>query len=101
MQVATFKAAAATGGDTTPPTVAITAPPTGTVSGTVTLTANATDNVGVAGVQFLVDNNPLAAEDTTSPYSIIVEHHHCRQRHPHPDRARPRRRRQHRHLGAR
>ena len=36
----------------------------------MTITANATDNAGVAGVQFLVDNNPLAAEDTTSPYSV-------------------------------
>jgi hypothetical protein len=35
----------------------------------VTLSATATDNVAVAGVQFLVDNTPLAAEDTTSPYS--------------------------------
>ena len=40
------------------------------MSGTVTLTATASDNVGVAGVQFLLDNNPLGAEDTTSPYSI-------------------------------
>ena len=58
MQVATFRAAAAAGGDTIAPTVAITAP-TGaaTVSGTVTVTADAADNVGVAGVQFLVDNN--------------------------------------------
>jgi glucose/arabinose dehydrogenase/PKD repeat protein len=70
MQVAAFKAAAGNGGDTTPPTAVITAPPPGTVSGTVTLTATATDNVGVAGVQFRVDNNPLAAEDTTSPYSV-------------------------------
>ena len=60
MQVATFKAAGAPSGDTTPPTAAITAPaPNATVSGTVTLTATATDNVGVAGVQFLVDNNPV------------------------------------------
>ena len=70
MQVATFKAAAAAGGDTTAPTVAITAPTGRTVSGTVTITATATDNVGVAGVQFLVDNNALGAEDTTSPYSV-------------------------------
>ena len=42
--------------DVTPPTVSLTAPPAGTVSGTVTLTATATDNVGVSGVQFLVDN---------------------------------------------
>ena len=56
-------------GDTTAPTVAITAP-SGTVSGVVTLSANASDNVGVAGVQFLVDNNPVAAEDTASPYGV-------------------------------
>jgi YD repeat-containing protein len=35
----------------------------------VTLTATASDNVGVAGVQFLVDGTPLAAEDTAAPYS--------------------------------
>ena len=26
--------------------------------------------MGVAGVQFLVDNNPVAAEDITSPYGV-------------------------------
>ena len=36
----------------------------------MTVTANAADNVGVAGVQFLLDNNALGAEDTTSPYSV-------------------------------
>ena len=72
MQIATFKAATATGGDTTPPTVAITEPPSGTVSGTFAVSANATDNVGVTGVQFLLDNNPLAAEDTSAPYSTIL-----------------------------
>ena len=55
--------------DVTPPTVSLTAPAGGTVSGTVTLTANASDNVGVSGVQFLVDGGALGAEDTTSPYS--------------------------------
>ena len=30
----------------------------------MTLAANASDNVGVAGVQFLVNNIPLGAEDT-------------------------------------
>ncbi len=58
--------------DTTPPTVAITAP-TGatTVSGTsVSVTASATDNVGVAGVQFKLDGaTNVGAEDTTAPYS--------------------------------
>ena len=67
MQVATFKATT-TGGDTTAPTVAITTP-TATVTGTITITATATDNVAVRGVQFLVDNNALGAQDTASPYS--------------------------------
>ncbi len=34
------------------------------------MTANASDNVGVVGVQFLLDGNNLGAEDTTSPYSV-------------------------------
>ena len=69
MQVATFRAAGGT--DTAAPTAAITAPTGGaTVSGTVTVTATASDNVGVAGVQFLLDNNALGAEDTTAPYSV-------------------------------
>jgi len=43
--------------DTSPPTVSLTAPANGaTVSGSsVTVTANATDNVGVGGVQFKLD----------------------------------------------
>jgi hypothetical protein len=57
--------------DTTPPTVSLTAPTNGaTVSGTVTLTANAADNVGVVGVQFFVNGTAVGAEDTSSPYSI-------------------------------
>ena len=36
----------------------------------MTLTATASDNIGVAGVQFLLDGNALGAEDTTSPYSL-------------------------------
>jgi hypothetical protein len=58
--------------DTTPPAVVMTAPLDGaTVSGAaVTVSANATDGVGVAGVQFLLDGSPLGAEVLTSPYSI-------------------------------
>ena len=57
--------------DTTPPTVAITAPVNGaTVSATVTVSANASDNVGVAGVQFYLDGATLGAEDTAGPYSV-------------------------------
>lgn len=63
-----------TGGDTTAPTATMTSPVAGsTVSGVITLSAEATDNVGVVGVQFLVDNNPVATEDTTSPYSVSFD----------------------------
>lgn len=56
--------------DTTAPTVTITSPsPGSTVSGTITVSANASDNLGVAGVQFLLDGAPLDAEDTAAPYS--------------------------------
>src|SRR5580765_1807706 len=56
--------------DATPPTVSISAPAGGTsVSGAVNVTATATDNVGVAGVQFKLDGNNLGPEDTTAPYS--------------------------------
>ena len=56
--------------DTTVPTVSITSPSSGsTVSGTITVSANATDNVGVAGVQFKLDGNSLGSEDISSPYS--------------------------------
>src|SRR5437870_1474827 len=57
--------------DNTPPSVSITAPGTGaTVSGTVNVTATASDNVGVAGVQFLLDGVALGAEQTTAPFSF-------------------------------
>ncbi len=48
----------------------MTAPAAGTVSGTVTVTATATDAVGVAGVQFLLNGSPLGTEDTASPFSL-------------------------------
>ncbi len=48
--------------DTTPPTISLTAPTSGaTVTGTVTLSATATDNVGVTGVQFQLDGGNLGA----------------------------------------
>jgi chitodextrinase len=57
--------------DTTPPTVSITAPASGaTVSGSVTVSANATDNVGVVGVQFKLDGANLGAEVTSAPYTL-------------------------------
>ena len=54
--------------DLVPPTVAITNPTAGAVSGTVNITANATDNVGVSKVEFYLGTVKLG-EDTTSPYS--------------------------------
>ena len=58
-------------GDTTPPTVSLTAPADGaTVSGTISLSATASDSSGIAGVQFLLDGKPVGAEDTTAPYGI-------------------------------
>jgi hypothetical protein len=57
--------------DATPPTVALSAPASGaTVSSTITVSSNASDNVGVAGVQFKLDGVNLGAEDTTAPYSV-------------------------------
>lgn len=58
--------------DTTPPTVNMTAPSAGaTVSGaSVSVSASSSDNIGVVGVQFLLDGNSLGAEDTASPYTI-------------------------------
>ena len=57
--------------DATAPTVAINSPAAGsTLSATVTVTASASDNVAVSGVQFMLDDLPLGAEDTSSPYAI-------------------------------
>lgn len=57
--------------DITPPTTWITYPaPSATVSGTITVTATASDNVGVVGVQFKLNGANLGVEDTTSPYSV-------------------------------
>ena len=57
--------------DTVPPLVSITSPANGaTVSGTIAVTANASDNVGVVGVQFKLDGANLGSEDSTSPYAI-------------------------------
>ncbi|HET9485002.1 MAG TPA: Ig-like domain-containing protein, partial [Xanthomonadales bacterium] len=57
------------GGDTTPPSV--TASTSGT-SGTITLSATASDNVGVTNVEFLVDG-VLKGSDASSPYSIALD----------------------------
>lgn len=59
--------------DTTPPTVSITAPANGaTDSGTITVSANASDNVAVASVQFRVDGNDVGAAVTSAPYTYSL-----------------------------
>lgn len=56
--------------DTTLPTVSIGAPAAGaTVSGSITVSATASDNVGVAKVELYIDS-ALYGTDTTSPYSF-------------------------------
>ncbi len=56
--------------DTTPPTVSISAPADGaTLAGTTTLAASASDNVGVAGVQFLLDGSNLGNGVANPPYT--------------------------------
>ena len=56
-------------GDTTPPVVSATE--TGT-SGTITLAATASDNVGVTNVEFYVDG-VLKGSKATTPYSISLD----------------------------
>ena len=60
--------------DTTPPEVAITSPGEGaTIFGTVTLTASASDNVGIEGVEFSVDDISVGVEDATAPYEMTLD----------------------------
>ena len=57
-------------GDTTAPSVTITSPASGSAltGRNTTITAAASDNVGVASVQFYIDDQ-LVATDTSAPYS--------------------------------
>lgn len=57
--------------DTVAPTVSVTAPSAGsTVSGTTVVSADASDNVAVASVQFQLDGVNVGAPDTTAPYTL-------------------------------
>lgn len=57
--------------DTTPPNIAISSPTnSSTVSGVITVTANATDNTAVASVQFQLDGSALGGPLTAPPYQI-------------------------------
>lgn len=65
--------AAWTPSDTTPPSVAITSPASGTtISSPTTVTATASDDVGVASVAFSVDGS-VASTDVTAPYTAVVD----------------------------
>ena len=56
--------------DTTSPFVSLTAPArNATVSGSVSLKANATDNVDIASVRFYVNGQKIGSTDTVAPYS--------------------------------
>jgi len=58
--------------DSTPPTASLTSPTNGqTVSGTVTVKASATDNIGVAGVQFQLNGAAMGGEVTAAPYNYM------------------------------
>ncbi|MBX3618742.1 MAG: PQQ-dependent sugar dehydrogenase [Rhizobacter sp.] len=61
---------AATGPDGEAPVATLTAPAdlATPLSGSVTLQASATDNVGVASVEFQVDGTALGSADTSAPY---------------------------------
>jgi subtilisin family serine protease len=55
--------------DTTPPSVSVASPTSGgNLFGSVLLAASASDNVAVAGVKFLLDDQPLGAEITAAPF---------------------------------
>src|SRR5215510_651966 len=70
-----FKELAPPAADTIPPTIRITAPLPGTTvfkTQTLTISAEASDNVGVVGVRFWLDGTDLKPEDLTAPYSITL-----------------------------
>jgi len=57
-------------GDTVAPTVTITSPLGGTVSGNVLVKASAADNVGVTSVTFFDGVTQIGSDDTSSPYQV-------------------------------
>ncbi len=69
-----FTIYASVGPDNQAPVATLTAPLDSTfnLTGTVNLTATASDNVGVAGVQFQLDGVDLGPEDTSAPYGATL-----------------------------
>src|SRR5258707_6566639 len=71
MQMAAFKAAFLSV-DNTPPSVAVTKPvANASVTSIITVTASASDDIRVAGVQFFLDGAPLGSEVIDPPYSTL------------------------------
>jgi hypothetical protein len=61
-------------GDKLPPTISIISPKNGeTVSGDTTITAQASDNVKVVGVQFKVGMTDIGPEDTSAPFKVTFD----------------------------
>ncbi|MBI4948333.1 S8 family serine peptidase [Candidatus Berkelbacteria bacterium] len=59
--------------DTTPPTISLSSPTNGsTVSGTLSISVNASDNVGIKEVYTVLDGTNLGT-DTSSPYSFSYD----------------------------
>jgi chitodextrinase len=60
--------------DTTPPIISMLSPlDSRTISKVVTAWADASDNLGVVGVQFSIDGQPSGAEVTMAPYSTRLD----------------------------
>jgi subtilisin family serine protease len=69
--VATSNTSVMVSNDFAPPTIAFTAPSPGIfVNGTVTVSATASDDIGVVGVQFKLDGALAGAEDVDPPYEV-------------------------------
>jgi len=65
---------AAAPADTTPPTIAITSPASGAmVSGTLAVTASASDDSGVVGVQFRYNGANFGPEQAAAPYAVNAD----------------------------
>ena len=59
-------------GDTAPPSVTISLPVSGqSVVGNTNFAATASDNLGVVGVQFLINGSPAGGELTSAPYAAV------------------------------
>ena len=64
-------APSAAGTDTAPPVVSISSPSAGaTIKATVNITANASDDVGVVSVEYILDDTLILGKATSMPYTV-------------------------------